>query len=159
MFQSNRRRGALAVERRAVVALEYALVGTACMFLAMGTLQIGFCLYAKAALNYVGGVAARQLQTGVARVGTATEIQDFKTVTLCATMGGLLDCNAVTMTLFPVPDYMPGSNSNPFDSGRSKSLMLLKLTYAPPIPTWPLQVGTGAWPLLISASIPFMNEY
>jgi len=124
MVQSNHRLGALATDRRAVVALEYALVGTACMFLAMGTLQIGFCLYAKAALNYVGGVAARQLQTGVARVGTATEIQDFKTVTLCATVGGLLDCNAVTMTLFPVPDYLPGTNSNPFDSGQGHSVLI-----------------------------------
>ncbi len=150
--------GALAAARRGVVALEYAFVGLACMALVMGVMQIGFCLYCKATLNYVAAKTARQLQTGEARSAAAAGMPNFTTVTICSAMSGLLDCGAVTVSLYPVQDYLPG-NSAPFDPGISKSLMLLRLTYIPPIPTWPLQVGNGGGPLSITASLPFVNEY
>ena len=150
--------GVLAAERRSVVALEYAFVGLACMALVMGVMQIGFCLYCKATLSYVAAKTARQLQTGEARSAAAAGLPNFTTVTICGAMSGLLDCSAVTVTLYPVQDYLPGTSA-PFDPGISKSLMLLRLTYTPPIPTWPLQVGNGGSPLLITASLPFANEY
>ncbi len=159
MFRSRGHFRKLAADRSAVVALEYAFVGTACMALIMGVLQIGYCLYAKAALNYAAGVVARQLQTGGAKDNAATGPANFKTVTLCAAIKGLLDCNAVTLTLYPVQDYLNSSSTMPFNSGIPKSLMLLRLTYTMPLPTWPLLVGTPQQPMLITTAIPFVNEF
>ncbi len=129
------------------------------MALLMGVLQVGYCLYAKAALNHAASVVARQLQTGGAKATAATGLANFKTVTLCAAVNGLLNCNAVALQLYPVQDYMNSSSTLPFDSGRSKSLMLLTLTYTIPLPTWPLRVGTSSQPMLISTSVPFVNEF
>ena len=150
--------GQLAIDRCGAAALEYAFVGLACMTLLMGILQIGYCLYAKAALNYVAAVTARQLQTGRARTAAAAGLPNFTAVTICSAMAGWLDCTAVSVVLYPVSNYLPG-NSGPFDPGISKSLMLLRLTYTTPIPTWPLLVGAGGGPLLLTASVPFVNEY
>ena len=147
----------LAADRRGVAALEYAFIGTACLALGMGVLQIGFGLYAKVALNYAATTTARQLQTGAAKQAAAAGMPSLTTLTICPAMAGLLDCNAVRVKLYPVSDYLAGSEL-PFDPGLSKSLMLLSLTYTAPIPVWPL-LGTSSAPLLITTSIPFANEY
>ena len=158
MSRIKRGLGQLAIDRRGAAALEYAFVGLACMTLLMGILQIGFCLYAKSALNYVAAATARELQTGKAKTAAAAGLPNLTAVTICSAMAGWLDCNAVTVVLYPVHDYLPGS-SGPYNPGISKSLMLLRLTYTTPIPTWPLLVGTGGGPLLLTASVPFVNEY
>lgn len=147
----------LATDRRSVVALEYAFIGTACLALGMGVLQVGFGLYAKVALNYAATTTARQLQTGGAKEAAKAGMPNLTALTICPAMAGLLDCNAVTVSLYPVSDYLPGSEL-PFDPGMSKSLMLLRLTYTAPIPVWPL-LGTSSAPLLITTSVPFVNEY
>ncbi len=149
----------LATDRRAVVALEFAFLGLACMALIAGTLQIGFCLYAKATLNFAAAKVARQLQTGVAQSSAAAGLPTFTSLNVCAAVSGLLDCNVIAVNLYPVQDYLNGSDVMPFDPGISKSLMLLRLTYKIPLPTWPLQVGNAAQPMLITAAIPFVNEY
>ncbi len=149
----------LATDRRAVMALEFAFLGMACMALIAGTMQIGFCLYAKATLNFAAVKVARQLQTGLAQSSAAAGLPTFTSVNVCAAVSGLLDCNAIAVTLYPVQDYLNSSSVMPFDPGISKSLMLLRLTYTSPLPTWPLQVGTGAQPMLITAAVPFVNEY
>lgn len=147
----------LATDRRSVVALEYAFIGTACLALGMGVLQVGFGLYAKVALNYAAATTARQLQTGTARKTATAGMQNFTTFTVCPAMAGLLDCNAVKVSLYPVLDYLPGSEL-PFDPGISRSLMLLRFIYTAPIPVWPL-LGNSSAPLLITTSVPFANEY
>ncbi len=147
----------LATDRRSVVALEYAFIGTACIALGMGVLQVGFGLYAKVALNYAATTTARQLQTGAAKQAAKAGMPSFTTLTVCPAMAGLLDCNAVKISLYPVLDYLPGSEL-PFDPGTPKSLMLLSFTYTAPIPVWPL-LGTSSAPLLLTTSVPFANEY
>lgn len=147
----------LATDRRSVVAVEYAFIGLACFALCAGVLQIGFCLYAKGVLNYVASKTARQLQTGAARLSTTAGMPNFTTLTVCPAIAGLLDCNAVKVSLYPVLNYLPGSEL-PFDPGISRSLMLLRLTYTAPIPVWPLLSNSSA-PLLITTSVPFANEY
>ena len=158
MPRNKLRLNSLASDRRAVVALEYAFLAMACMALMAGILQVGFCLYAKATLNHAASITARQLQTGMAKDSAAAGLPTLKAATVCSALSGLLDCNSVTMTLYPVQDYMPGATA-PFDAGISKSLMLLRLTYTVPLPTWPLQVGTPGQPMLITSAVPFMNEY
>ncbi len=152
------RSGELARDRRGVAALEYAFVVLAAMALFTGVLQIGYCLYAKAALNLIAAKTARMLQTGSAKDDAAAGMANFGVVTICGIAGGLLDCSAISVSLYPVQDYLPGS-SNPFNPGIPKSLMLLRLTYTLPIPTWPLQIGSSEAPLLVTTTLPFMNEY
>lgn len=147
----------LATDRRSVVALEYAFIGTACLALGMGVLQIGFGLYAKVALNYAATTTARQLQTGAARQAANAGIPNLTALTICPAMAGLLNCKAVTVSLHPVSNYLPEGDL-PFDPGTPKSLMLLRFTYTVPIPVWPL-LGTSGAPFLITTSVPFANEY
>ncbi len=146
--------GGLTADRRAAMALEFALVSMAFVMLVVGMLQVGFCLYAKVVLDQSAAAMSRQLQTGTAKANAAAGITTFASVTVCGALQGLLDCGLVAVTLYPVPDYQTGGGSVPFDPGVSKSLMLLTVTYTSPLPTWPLQVGSGATPLRFTASVP-----
>lgn len=141
------------------MAVEFALVSMAFVMLVVGMMQVGFCLYAKVVLDHAAAAMSRQLQTGSAKVIATAGIDAFVSVTVCGALQGLLDCSLVSVTLYPVPDYLTGGGNVPFDPGAPKSLMLLNVTYTSPLPTWPLQVGNGATPLRFTASVPFVNEY
>lgn len=141
------------------MAVEFALVSMAFVMLVVGMMQVGFCLYAKVVLDHAAAAMSRQLQTGSAKSTAAAGVNTFASVTVCGALQGLLDCSLVSITLYPVPDYLTGGGTIPFDPGVSKSLMLLNITYTSPLPTWPLQVGNGATPLSFTASVPFVNEY
>lgn len=151
---------ALWADHRATVAVEFALVAMAFTILVVGMLHIGFCLYAKVVLDNAAATMSRQLQTGVAKDAAAAGKQNFVASTVCGALRGLLDCNLVSVTLYPVADFLNGNSHPPaFDPGVSKSLMLLTVTYTSPLPTWPLQVGADAAPLLFTTMVPFVNEY
>lgn len=151
--------GGLAADRRGALAVEFALVSMAFVMLVVGIMQVGFCLYAKVVLDHAAAAMSRQLQTGTAKATAAAGIATFASVTVCGALQGLLDCGLVSVTLYPVPDYLTGGGNVPFNPGVSKSLMLLTITYTSPLPTWPLQVGSGATPLRFTASVPFVNEH
>ncbi len=141
------------------MAVEFAFVSMAFVMLFMGMMQVGFCLYAKVVLDQAASSMSRDLQTGIAKSSAAAGVKTFASVTVCGALQGLLDCGLVTVTLYPVPDYLTGAGTIPFDPGVSKSLMLLKVTYTTSLPTWPLQVGSSATPFSLTTSVPFVNEY
>lgn len=160
MLQIRPRISALAAHRRAAMVVEFALVSMALMMLVVGIMQVGFCLFAKSALDHAAATIARQLQTGASTASAALGQKNFVSVSVCGALHGLLDCSLISVTLFPVTDYLTAtSTAPPFSAGVSKSLMLLTLTYASPLSGWPLQVGPNAASLLFTASVPFVNEY
>lgn len=160
MHRSEARRGLPWADRRAAVAVEFALVGLAFITLIVGIMQVGFCLYARIVLDHAAATMSRQLQTGIAKATAAAGMQNFITMTACGALSGLLDCSLITVKLYPVADYLNASGTPPqFDPGVSKSLMLLTVTYRSPLPTWPLDVAANGVPMSFTSSVPFVNEY
>lgn len=142
-------------DRRGVVAVEFAFVSIALMMLLMGIIHIGYCLYVQSVLDYAAAGVAIQIET----TGNDPNATGFQTSTVCPPMQGLLDCSKVRMALFPVQDFQtlvtPAVNSQ----GTSRSLMMLRLSYDVPIPTWPVLSLTGGSAFTVTANVPFVNEY
>ena len=152
----------LGAARRGTVAIEFAFVGLALMGIMVGVLHIGFALYAQSVLDQAAAVIARDFQHDKARDNTDPNSSAIKSVSICPALKGMLDCDAVTVVNYPVSDFYNQISNVPFNPGGSKSLMLLKLQYTAPIPGWPVlnAMGSGSSnPLLITASVPYVNEY
>ena len=148
-----------AASRRGAAAVEFALVANALMMLVAAMVHIGFCLYAQSILDQAALNLATQFQTGQNSNTTDPNNAVFKSNTVCPALMGLLDCAAVKVVNYPVTDYLSGGGTT-FNPGGSKSTMLLQLVYTVPIPTWPVLAGQGSpSPLLITASVPYVNEF
>lgn len=148
--------------QRGTVAIEFAFVGLALMGIVIGVLHIGFALYAQSVLDQATAAIARDFQHNTTRDSTDPNSSGIKTVSICPALHGMLDCNAISVVNYPVSDFYNQVSNVPFSPGGSKSLMLLKLIYTAPIPAWPVLNGLGsgsANPLLITATVPYVNEF
>lgn len=158
-------RGVRPTARAGSAALEFALVGSLALALAIMVIQLGFRLYAQTALDQATQIAGRALQTGSARDYTTTA-RNFQVNVFCDALGRLLNCDDVALSLRPVANYLTASGIEPplsngqldrtaltFDPGQGSSLMLLQAVYVTPGLSWPL----SSQPILSAAA--FRNEY
>lgn len=146
--------------RRGTVAIEFAFVGSALLALVVGILHIGFLLYAQTVLDFAGASLARTFQTGTIRSVPDITDNSFRTISICPALRNLLDCSAVSVVTYPVSDFSGQSSS--YSAGGPKSLMVVKLTYTSPIPSWPVLNGLGSnttGPMLLTSTIPYVNEF
>ncbi len=156
-------------DRTAMVALEFALVGSAFLGLVLFVIFLGYRLYVQIALSYALGELARLLSVNRTQTLSQSETQ-FQSSTFCPQMASFLACSNLAISLQPVADYsaLPqapviGGASNPFGPGQDGSLMLLQVSYQMPVFGWILPAGGGSSQSInggvVTVSYPYENEY
>lgn len=164
------------------VAIEFALVGLACIGLIVETMQAGFYFYTSAALNNATAKAMRQVMTGTTTQQGLTAAQ-FRTQVLCPLLPAAMPCSSVVTNLQSVSeDVNPNgfykfvnsahtavttpamdNSKTSFCSGTSGTVIYAQVYYAMPVfsPAWKA-VGTttfnGVQSHLVSAAAVFKNE-
>lgn len=155
---------ALAAERRAVVALEFAVSGVVLLGMVLFVAALSLRLYAQSALDYATSRAARLLAVDNTQSRSGS-VGQFRTVSFCPLLAPFLSCNNVTISLTPVTDYLHGSPTGsgppPFNPGQDESLMLLTAAYTMPALGWPLPGGDSGHFAgnTVTSSYPYQNEY
>ncbi len=130
--------------RAGVATLDFAIVGGLFLTFMVAIAELGFGLYAQVSLDYATKTAARQLMTGRAG-GAGATLNGFRTQALCPALSGLIACNAVYVTVYPVNNYRTDIQTSPFatsttianptltfNPGASGSLMYIQTTYIMP---------------------------
>ncbi len=158
-------RSGLARDRRGVVALEFALTGVVFLGLLLFVAALGVRLYVQSALDYASSRAARLLAVDSTQSRSASAAQ-FRSVSFCPLLSAFLVCSNITISLQPVTDYLNGSSPGgsgppPFNPGQGGGLMLLRVSYALPVLSWPVPMpgGGGFASASATSSYPYQNEY
>jgi Flp pilus assembly protein TadG len=85
-------------ERKAMVAIEFAFVGPALLFMIFEIFQSALFVYNSSALNSATQVAARQIMTGAVQNASLTQTQ-FLNNTLCPLLPAAMPCSNVIVNL------------------------------------------------------------
>jgi Flp pilus assembly protein TadG len=158
--------------RDAIVALEFAAVGSAFFGLMLFIIFVCFRVYVQVALNYATNEAARMLSVDTTQSLSQSPSQ-FQAVTFCPLLAPFLACSNLAISLQPVTDYLNdstvtppvvGGTANPFSPGQDSSLMLLQISYTMPMFGWILP-GVGGQSSqsinggVVTVGYPYENEY
>jgi len=161
--------------RRAIVAVEFALVGPPFLFCLVFMVELGYDLYAQEMLDYGLQTAARQIQLGKAQ-GAATPAL-FITNYFCPVITGFLSCNSISVNISQVTDfYAAGNIAVPKNAqgqlsttnfvycpGSANELMLAEAVYTSPsivslfVPAMAISNGSSFVRVTLSATA-FVNE-
>lgn len=168
-------------ERKAVAAVEFAIVGLPFLLIIVETFQSALFVYNSASLDNATYAAARKILTGSVQNGNMTAAQ-FRT-NLCSQLPAVMPCSNVIVNLqafsgasYPggYDNYVNGTqtavNMPPLDNsqtsfcpGRSDQYIYLQVYYAMPLlgAVWlPAENTTfqGQTVALVSAAAAFKNE-
>ncbi len=169
-------------ERKAVAAVEFAIVGPAFLFIIFEIFQSGLFVYNSSSLNYATQVAARQIMTGAVQNANLTQAQ-FINNTLCPLLPATMPCSNVIVNLktfseamFPSGFYnfvnstqtaiiVPPLNNTQtsFCPGGGGKYVFIQTYYAMPLfgPIWLPALTTtfqGQTVTLVAAAAAFQNE-
>lgn len=176
------RLGAFRRDARGTVAIEFAIVGMACIGLIVETMQAGFYFYTSAALTNATAKAMRQVMTGAVKQQGLTATQ-FRTQVLCPMLPAAMPCSSVVTNIQSVAeDVSPNgfyqfvnaaqtavttpamdNSKTSFCPGGSGTVIYAQVYYAMPVfsPAWKA-AGTvnfnGVQSHLVPAAAVFKNE-
>ena len=169
-------------DARGSVAIEFAIIGMACIGLIIETMQAGLYFYTSAALNNATARAMRQVMTGSVTQQGLTASQ-FRTQVLCPLLPAAMPCSSVVTNIQSVSeDVQPNgfyqfvnaaqtavitpamdNSKTTFCSGGSGTVIYAQVYYAMPVfsPAW-RAAGTvtfnGVSTHLVPAAAVFKNE-
>jgi len=165
--------------RRAVMVVEFALIGPPFLFLLVFMLELGYDLYAQEMLDYGMQTAARSIQIGAMQGSGSAASATFMSSYLCPAVSGFLNCNNIAINVGKVTDYYAagglGSEGIPTTSGKldtskfafctgsQNELMLATAVYTSPsivslfVPQMAISNGSSFVRATFSASA-FVNE-
>jgi Flp pilus assembly protein TadG len=133
-------------ERRAVVALEFALLAIPAVTLLFGVMVVAADLYFQEVLDYSTQAAAREVQIG--SVASGTTAASFISNNFCPILSSFTPCVNVTIDMQAVTDYYnqnkpiaPAQANSCFNTGSPGQLMYVKVYYL--LPTF-LAIPFGA---------------
>ncbi len=150
------------LERRASVAVEFALIGGVTILLLLGSAQAGLYFYTSAALENATVRATRKIMTGAIGAANTTPAQ-FRTNILCPLLPAAMPCSSIITNLVTVsqgsspsgfyqfvnanasgiiPPTMNNSQTT-FCTGTTGSVIYAQVYYAMPI-ILPLVFGSRA---------------
>jgi len=107
--------------RRGTTALEFAMLAIPFWMILLGLIELGLDFYVQLALDYAVQEGARKLQTGAANAASSVTI--FKTDCLCPIVAPFLNCNQISLNVYPVStaDYylnaQAGGGTIPLSNG------------------------------------------
>jgi Flp pilus assembly protein TadG len=108
-------------DRRGATALEFAILSIPFMLFLLFLFELGFDFYIQLAMDYAVSESARRLQTGAGN--NASSVAAFKTDCLCPAIAAFLNCNQISINLYPITtaDYYlnakAGAGSIPLSGG------------------------------------------
>ena len=88
---------------RSAVATELGIIAIPFFTMFLGVMEISYDLYVQAELNNAVETAARSVQTGNAQGSSGEKSNVFLAAAVCPNLGGLLNCNLLTVGVAPVP--------------------------------------------------------
>ena len=140
---------AFAPSRKGATALEFAILSIPFFLFLMFLFELGLDFYVQLALDYAVQEGARRLQTGAGNA--ATTAQMFKTDCLCPVISGFLNCNQITLNIYPLAasDYYvnarSGAGSVPISAGSLNTS------------SWSFSSSSAATPMFIQAIYPSVS--
>ena len=182
-----RRRSASAIARlsrddRGAAAVEFALIGLACLLLIIETMQAGLYFYTSASLDTATTKAMRQVMTGKVTNSGLTAAQ-FRSTVLCPLLPTAMSCSNVISNLQPVSEAVsPGgfyafvnatqtgtisptmdTTQTSFCPGTTGGVVYAQIFYAMPVfsPFWRLVNSTnwnGSLVHFVSSAAAFKSE-
>jgi len=134
-------------ENEGVTAIEFSLLATPFVFIAIGIIELSMMFVANSLLLGAVDDAARAIRTGqVQQASGETSLQAFQNA-LCQTSGILLDCSQMQYQVQTIDDFSDADMSKPqvdkngnliaepFDPGSSGSVVLIRVVYLYPLMT------------------------
>jgi Flp pilus assembly protein TadG len=125
-------------DRRAVVALEFALLAVPAICLLLGVMEVALSLYLQEVLDYATVQSVRKVQIGSLPAGSNADA--FKNTVLCPILSSFLPCQNVTVEMMAVADFFnggqplaPPQNQSTFCTGTPGQLMYAKIYYPAPV--------------------------
>ncbi len=88
---------------RSAVAMELGIIAIPFFTMFLGVMEMSYDLYVQAALNNAVETAARGVQVGQSQGNTNETSNTFIAASVCPNLGGLLDCNLLTVGVVPIP--------------------------------------------------------
>jgi Flp pilus assembly protein TadG len=107
---------ALRADRRAVAAIEYAMVGIPFTVGLLFFVELAFDYYVQASVDFAVDAAARQIQRGEMPPSAQSQAA-FNAGVLCPVLSGFLACSNIVTTLRTVSDWQTDPNLAPPISG------------------------------------------
>jgi len=89
-------------ERRSTVTMELAALAVPFLVVMLGTMELGYDLFAQQVLDYAVEAAARAVEVGAAQGAAGENSAAFAASTICPATWGLLNCNAIVVGVAPV---------------------------------------------------------
>jgi hypothetical protein len=86
--------------RRGATALEFAILAIPFWMMLLGLMELGLDFYVQLALDYAVQEGARKLQTGAGNAAASAAV--FKTDCLCPLVASFLNCNQISLDVYPV---------------------------------------------------------
>ena len=87
---------------RCAVAVELGIISIPFFTMFLGVMEVAYDLYVQAAMDNAVEIAARSVQTG-GTTGQSGETSQTFVNSICANLGGLLDCSLLTVGVAPIP--------------------------------------------------------
>jgi Flp pilus assembly protein TadG len=94
--------GALLRERRSSVSLELASLAMPFLVVVLGTMELGYDLFAQQVMDYAVEAAARSVEVGIAQGWSGEKSSAFAAQAVCPATWGLLNCNNIVVAVAPV---------------------------------------------------------
>jgi Flp pilus assembly protein TadG len=166
---------------RSAVSMELGIIAIPFFAMFLGTMEISYDLYVQAAMDNAVEIAARGVQVG-STAGVAGEKSGGSTglvaTSVCPNLGGLLDCNLLTVSVEAVPigsNYYTypvsnltqtnANNGTGICTGTGGRMMILRAWYNGPtfvgllVPSFTSVSPSGTIVHLTTASAGFVDEY
>jgi len=140
--------------RRGATALEFAMLAVPFWMFLLGVIELGLDFYVQLALDYAVQEGARKLQTGAANAAASAAI--FKTDCLCPLVAPFLNCNQISLNVYPVTaaDYylnaQAGGGAIPLSNGSLSTS------------SWSFSTSSAATPMFMQAiytSVPVVGGF
>lgn len=152
---------ALLRDRKAVAAIEFALVGLPMIFLIFGMFIFGLHFLTQASIDTATRAAARQIQMGAIRNGSSDQVRSF----ICPLLGGLVKDPCTGLQIYAASGTTFASltaatvtgatlSKTTFATGGAGDSVLLQVAYNNP-KAIPL---VGMTSLTVLSTIAFKNE-
>ena len=135
--------------RKGATAMEFAILSIPFFLFLLFLFELGLDFYVQLALDYAVQEGARRLQTGAGN--TAASVQIFKTDCLCPPVASFLNCNQITLNVYPLTaaDYyvnaQAGAGLVPVSGGALNTS------------SWVFSSSTAATPMFIQAIYPSVS--
>jgi len=140
--------------RRGTTALEFAMLAVPFWMFLLALIELGLDFYVQLALDYAVQEGARKLQTGAANAAASAAI--FKTDCLCPLVAPFLNCNQISLNVYPVTaaDYylnaQAGGGAIPLSNGNLSTS------------SWSFSTSSAATPMFMQAiytSVPVVGGF